>query len=330
MKSVWEEGQGKVMSENTSRKRLGRGLAALIGDIEMPDSAALIEAEAYRQTQNKTPDLAASPVSAAEKKLPTEKIMRNERNPRRIFADADIADLARSIQEHGVVQPILVRASPAHSGYFELIAGERRWRAAKLAGLAEIPVIVRDVDDKTALELAIIENVQRADLNPVEEALGYKQLIDNHGYLQADLAKIIGKSRSHLANMIRLLKLPPQILLMLEQGILSIGHARCLINAENPLSLAQKIVEEGLSVRQAEILAGAGAAADNHAMPAEVKKTVPQKREKDANMLALEHSLGKKLGLQVAINFKDKGGDIRIHYQDLDELDALCRRLERL
>lgn len=306
------------MSENPSRKRLGRGLAALIGDIDIPDSSALIEAEAFRQTQGQI-NVAEAP--AAEKYLPIEKIVRNSQNPRRSFAEEDIADLAQSIREHGIVQPVLVRYSAQQAGSFELIAGERRWRAAQLAGLTEIPVLLRDVDDRTALQLAIIENVQRADLNPVEEALGYKQLIEEHGYSQADLAQIIGKSRSHLANMMRLLKLPEDILDKLALGQLSIGHARCLINAENPSALAQQIMEKGLSVRQAENLAARGSA--DSGKPAEKTK------EKDPNTLALERSLAEKLGMQVAINFRNKGGDIRIHYQSLDQLDALCRCLEQ-
>jgi len=309
----------KKMSENPSRKRLGKGLAALIGDIDIPNSAALIEAEAYRQTQSQADKSTAGP--GAEKYVPIEKIMRNRHNPRRSFADENIADLAQSIREHGLVQPVLVRPSPVHDGYFELIAGERRWRAAQQAGLAEIPVLLRDVDDRTALELAIIENVQRADLNPVEEALGYKQLIEEHGYLQADLAAIIGKSRSHLANMMRLLKLPEDILDKLALGQLSIGHARCLINVENASALAQQIIDKGLSVRQAENLAAHSESND--------EKPAAKKAEKDANMVALERNLGEKLGMQVAIHFKNKGGDIRIHYKNLDQLDDICRRLEQ-
>ncbi|KAA6205413.1 MAG: ParB/RepB/Spo0J family partition protein [Candidatus Tokpelaia sp.] len=306
------------MSENPSRKRLGRGLAALIGDIDIPDSTVLIEAEAHRQAQSQTDKGSAG---GAEKYLPIEKIMRNTHNPRRSFAEENIADLAQSIREHGLVQPVIVRPSPIRDGYFELIAGERRWRAAQQAGLVEIPVLLRDVDDRTALELAIIENVQRADLNPVEEALGYKQLIEEHGYLQADLAVIIGKSRSHLANMMRLLKLPEDVLDKLALGQLSVGHARCLINIEKASVLAQQIIEKGLSVRQAEELAAHNSDKS--------EKSAPEKPEKDPNTVALERNLGERLGMQVAINFKSKGGDIRIHYKNLDQLDDICRRLEQ-
>ena len=176
------------MNDDPSRKRLGRGLAALIGEIDRPAAAATEQ-----------------PRPAADGKVPIEFVSPNPRNPRRHFGDAELTDLSQSIREHGVVQPVVVRSSPTQQGRYEIIAGERRWRAAQRAGLIEIPVIVREVNDRTALELAIIENVQRADLNAVEEALGYQQLIDDHGYSQADLGQVIGKSRSHVANTLRLL-----------------------------------------------------------------------------------------------------------------------------
>ena len=178
----------------------------------------------------------------ADRDLPIEFLLANPRNPRRQFLEEELGDLSQSIREHGIVQPIVVR--PAADGRFEIIAGERRWRAAQRAGLAKVPVIVRDVDDRVALELAIIENVQRADLNPVEEALGYQQLIDEHNYSQADLGQVIGKSRSHVANTLRLLKLPDVIRDMLVDGELSAGHARTLVNASDPAGLAKRIVED--------------------------------------------------------------------------------------
>ncbi len=224
------------MSEDLSRKRLGRGLAALIGEMDKP-----VEQE-------------QAPLAQADRRVPIEFITPNPRNPRRNFAEAELADLAQSIRAHGLVQPVIVR-QVAGTNHFELIAGERRWRAAQRAGLTDVPVIVRDVDDRVAMELAIVENVQRADLNPVEEAQGYQRLIDEHKYTQADLAQVIGKSRSHVANTLRLLKLPDVIRDLLVDGSLSAGHARTLVNAEDPAGLARRIVEGGLSVRQAEALA---------------------------------------------------------------------------
>ena len=237
--------------------------------------------------------------------------------------EADLIDLAQSIREHGVVQPVVVRPSPQIAGQFEIIAGERRWRAAQRAGLTAIPVILRDVNDRTALELAIIENVQRADLNPVEEAAGYQQLIDEHGYTQADLGQVIGKSRSHVANTLRLLKLPPVIRDMLVDGALSAGHARTLVTAEDPAWLAKRIVEDGLSVRQAEALAQKPVSERNSASAA---KKEPM--DKDPDTRALEKLLSDISGLNVAINHKEKGGEVRIYYRTLDQLDALCRRLQ--
>jgi ParB family chromosome partitioning protein len=223
------------MNEEASKRRLGRGLAALIGEIDQPAAPA------------------ATPVPA-DRGLPIELISPNPRNPRRRFADDELADLCQSIREHGVVQPVVVRPSTTGNRY-EIIAGERRWRAAQLAGMTEIPAIIRDVSDRVALELAIVENIQRADLNPIEEAVGFQQLIDDHGYTQADLGQVIGKSRSHVANTLRLLKLPEDVRGMLVDGVLSAGHARALITADNPVALARRIVEGGLSVRQAEALA---------------------------------------------------------------------------
>jgi len=292
------------MIEDPSRKRLGRGLAALIGEMDRP-----------------VPASEKQPPAATDGKAPIEFVSPNPRNPRRHFAEAELTDLAQSIREHGVVQPVVVRPSPAQAGRYEIIAGERRWRAAQRAGLTEIPVIVREVNDRTALELAIIENVQRADLNPVEEAMGYQQLIDEHDYSQADLGQVIGKSRSHVANTLRLLKLPDVIRDMLVDGQLSAGHARTLVTAADPAGLAKRIVDEGLSVRQAEALAQMPA--DDQRAP---RKPVPV--EKDADTLALEKLLTDVTGMKVAISHKEKGGELRIAYRTLDQLDELCRRLK--
>ncbi|RWQ60957.1 ParB/RepB/Spo0J family partition protein [Mesorhizobium sp.] len=292
------------MSEDLSRKRLGRGLAALIGEIDRP---AAVE----KQGMN------------ADGKVPIEFLSPNPKNPRRHFGDADLTDLAQSIREHGVVQPVVARPSPTQAGRYEIIAGERRWRAAQRAGLSEIPIIVRDVNDRTALELAIIENVQRTDLNPVEEAMGYQQLIDDHGYTQADLGQVIGKSRSHVANTLRLLKLPDVIRDMLIDGALSAGHARTLVTAEDPAGLAKRIVEEGLSVRQAEALAQMPAGA-----PA-VKRQPAEPAQKDADTLALEKLMTDTIGMIVSIEHKERGGVLRVAYRTLDQLDELCRRLKQ-
>src|SRR5690554_408063 len=262
------------MNEDPSRRRLGRGLAALIGEIDRPSSAG------------------QEPVVREDRRVPIEFISPNPRNPRRNFAGEELADLANSIREHGIVQPVVVRPSAAE-GRVEIIAGERRWRAAQRAGVKEIPVIVRDVDDRVALELAIIENVQRADLNPGEEAGGYQELMEEHNYTQADLGQVIGKSRSHVANTLRLLKLPETVRVMISEGSLTAGHARTLVNATDPEVLAKRIIEEGLSVRQAEALAAAPDAAE--------PKSV-MRREKDADTRSLEKLLSDHIGLRVAIN----------------------------
>lgn len=286
------------MNDDPARRRLGRGLAALIGEIDRPAA----------------PDKPA----ASDGRLPIEFVRPNPRNPRRSFAQAELEELAQSIREHGIVQPVVVR--PSGENRFEIIAGERRWRAAQLAGLVELPVIVRDVNDRTALELAIVENVQRADLNPVEEAQGYQQLIDEHEYTQADLGQVVGKSRSHVANTLRLLKLPESVRVLLAAGELSAGHARTLVLAEDPAALARRIIDGGLSVRQAEALAQ------------EVQKKPAVRRlesnQKDSDTLALEKLLADATGLSVAIRHKDGGsGEIRVSYRSLEQLDEVCRRL---
>jgi ParB family chromosome partitioning protein len=292
-----------TMTEDPSKRRLGRGLAALIGEIDRP---------------------AAQPQEvkvAADRSMPIEFLSPNPHNPRRNFDEEELSELAQSIGKHGIVQPVVVRSS-REQGRYEIIAGERRWRAAQRAGLVEIPVIIRNVDDRMALELAIVENVQRADLNPIEEAQGYQQLIDEHSYTQADLGQIIGKSRSHVANTLRLLKLPDPIRDMIVDGSLSAGHARTLVTAPDPAVLAKRIVEGGLSVRQAEALAQQPANENSAA------KATPQRAEKDADTVALEKLLSDASGLKVVINHKEKGGEVRIAYRTLDQLDELCRRLQ--
>lgn len=287
------------MTDDQTKRRLGRGLAALIGEIDKPVG-----------------ETTAAP--AADGTVPIEFVVRNPRNPRRQFGEAELADLAQSIREHGIVQPVVVRKGGDNR--YEIIAGERRWRAAQLAGLTTIPVIIREVDDRVALEIAIVENVQRSDLNPVEEALGYQKLIDDHGYTQNDLGQVIGKSRSHVANTLRLLKLPDDIQALISDGSLSAGHARTLVNAENPASLARRIIDQGLSVRQAEALQQAPARPEG-------KQPAPP-HEKDADTLALEKLLTDSLGMKVQVSHGAKGGELKIAYKSLEQLDELCRLLQ--
>lgn len=285
------------------RRRLGRGLAALLGDMAEPEIA----------TTERT----------GSKRVPIELIHPNPRNPRRSFDDSDLADLAKSIREKGVVQPILVRSAKGQANHYEIIAGERRWRASQRAGQHEIPVIVQEVSDKEALELAIIENVQRTDLNPLEEAYGYEQLIAEFAYTQQDLGEIIGKSRSHVANTLRLLKVSEPVKAHLRSGRITAGHARAVLAAPDPEALATKIVEEGLSVRQAESLAQAP-------RPAEGPKPGRPKKAKDADTVALEKTLSDALGLAVAIEHKaDGSGEVKVRYGSLEQLDEVCRRLQR-
>lgn len=284
------------------RRRLGRGLAALLGDIAEPEIAA-----AER---------------TGSKRVPIELVHPNPRNPRRSFREEDLAELAQSIREKGVVQPILVRPAKGAANHYEIIAGERRWRASQRAGQHEIPVIIQEVSDKEALELAIIENVQRADLNPLEEAFGYEQLIAEFGYTQQDLGQVIGKSRSHVANTLRLMKLPEAVKDHLREGRLTAGHARALVGAQDPEALAQKIVDDGLTVRDAEALAQAP-------KPIDAPKMGRPKKDKDADTLALEKTLSDVLGLVVTIDHKaDGAGELKVRYRSLEQLDEICRRLQ--
>ncbi|RWX74565.1 ParB/RepB/Spo0J family partition protein [Neorhizobium lilium] len=291
------------MVDDPSKRRLGRGLAALIGEMDQP-----LPADGAPKSVN--PDRMA----------PIEQVSRNPKNPRRHFDEGDLQDLSSSIRQHGIVQPVVVRS---RGDRYEIIAGERRWRAAQLAGLVEIPIIVRDVDDRTALEIAIVENVQRADLNPLEEALGYDQLIAEHGYTQNDLGEIIGKSRSHVANSLRLLKLPDPVRDMLATGSLSAGHARALITTSDPAALARTIVAKGMSVRDAERLA------QNDIKGQSQAAAPPKSAEKDSDTLALERTLADVLGLEVKISHKGGSGQIRINYRTLEQLEDICRLLER-
>ena len=292
------------MAEEGGRARLGRGLAALIAD-----SSAQMPAPAEARDRRR--------VRAAD-------LRPNPRNPRRHFAETDLEDLANSVREKGVIQPIIVRAAPGSAGAYEIIAGERRWRAAQAAGLDDVPVVVVDVGDKEALELAIIENVQRADLNAIEEARGYEQLAREFDYSQTDLARIIGKSRSHVANTLRLLKLPQTIELMVAEGTLSAGHARALLGFDDPEPVARRIVAQGMTVRDVERLAQG-----RNRSPAEPKlQPAPARRGSSAQEArALAVRLGDLLGLAVEVETRGPGGDIRIRYETHDELESLCRQL---
>jgi ParB family transcriptional regulator, chromosome partitioning protein len=280
--------------------RLGRGLAALIGDMAAIEGARVTES------------------SSGSKKLPVDFIIANRANPRRTFDAEQLEELTNSIREKGVMSPLLVRPTD-DPNIFELIAGERRWRAAQKAGLHDVPVIVREVDDKEALELAIIENVQRADLNPLEEAMGYGQLIEQFDYTQQDLAQVIGKSRSHVANTLRLLRLPEDVRSMVASGTLTAGHARTLITVQDPASLARQIVDRGLSVREAEALS------QQRDLPR--RKPEASVEPRDADTLALERKLADALGLSVALNHSERGGRLEIRYKTLEQLDDICLRL---
>jgi len=289
------------MADDLAKRRLGRGLATLIG-ASAPAAATPAEPERGR----------------GQRRVPTAYLRANPRNPRKTYDADDLADLTSSIREKGIVQPILVRPVAGTSD-FEIIAGERRWRAAQKAGLHDVPIVVHEVSDREALEIAIIENVQRADLNPLEEALGYQQLLTDHEYTQQQLADAIGKSRPHIANMLRLLGLPEAVREYLREGKLTAGHARALIGLDDPEAAARRIVEGGLSVREAEALGEAGGK--------KARKPAAAKVEKDADTRALEKQLSDALGLAVVIDHKPDGGSLEIRYKTLEQLDDLCRRL---
>ena len=297
------------MAKKPNRKALGRGLSALLGDAG-PDLAAATGAAT-------TEDRSSGPTE----NIPVDLIHANPNQPRQTFHEQDLKDLAASLKTHGVIQPVLLRPRPGHPGQYQIVAGERRWRAAQLAGVHQLPAVVRDLDDRQILELAIIENIQRVDLDPVEEAQGYTQLIETFDYTQEQLAEVIGKSRSHLANTMRLLSLPAPVLDFLKEGKLTAGHARALITAHAPITLATKAVAEGLTVRQVEVLA--------KKKPGEQQAPKSSgKPEKDADTRMLEGDLGAAIGMRVQIEHGTEGsGELRIRYKSLDQLDQLCRKL---
>ncbi len=289
------------MVEDFKAPRLGRGLAALIGEAADPGA-----------------------VLGQAKKVAIEFLRPNPRNPRKDFREDDLDDLTSSIREKGIIQPILARSLPHLRGVYEIIAGERRWRAAQRAGLHEVPVFLVDVSEKEALEFAIIENVQRSDLNALEEALGYQQLMTEFSYSQQDLGRVIGKSRSHVANTLRLTKLPDSVQVMVVDGRLTAGHARALLSVSDPKFIAQRIVDEGLSVRDVERIVQKETKPELHRDEAD-----PVKKVKDSDTIALEQVLTDVLGLAVLIDHKGERGEMRIRYRNLEQLDHLCQRLKQ-
>jgi len=288
------------MSDETRSKGLGRGLSALLGD--------------------ETEDYGSVGSGRAPREMPIEFLKPNPNQPRRVFDEAELADLANSIREKGILQPILIRKMSEAEGDYQIVAGERRWRAAQKAALHNVPVIIKDLSDAETLEIALIENIQRTDLNPVDEAAGYQALMDEFSHTQEALAGLIGKSRSHIANSLRLLTLPADVLALISQGKLSAGHGRTLINAEDPSSLAMVIIARDMSVREAETLARGG-----RPSKPKRKRGAP---EKDPDTVALENNLSSSLGLKVVIDHKgESGGALKISYSTLEQLDALCQRL---
>ncbi len=283
------------MSERARRRPLGRGLAALFGETEG--------------------DASIDP--ASQRRIPIELIRPSALQPRRRFAEAELDALARSIREKGVLQPLLVRPVADADAAFELVAGERRWRAAQRVGLHEVPVIVRALADSEALEIAVVENLQREDLSPLEEAEAYKRLVTEFGRTQASLAEAVGKSRSHVTNTLRLLTLPPAVRERLDEGELSAGHARALLAAAEPAALADEIVRRGLNVRATERLVQRRAQ----------RPSSPRRPLRDADTLVLERDLGAELGLRVTLEPKTRGGALTLHYQNLDQLDRVLRLL---
>jgi ParB family chromosome partitioning protein len=287
------------------KRGLGRGLSALMADIDVS-----------------VPSKSDGPETGGERIVPIERIEPNPDQPRRDFIKADLEELAESIRAKGIIQPLIVRVHPKVPDHFEIVAGERRWRAAQIAQVHEVPVVLRHLNDTEVLEIAIIENIQRADLNPVEEAMGYRQLQDKFGHTQEQLASALGKSRSHIANLMRLLSLPDDVVQMLRRGELTSGHARALITTDNPSELAKQVVRNGLSVRETERLARAG-----HAAPRQRK--TKGRSEKDADTKALEGDLAATLKMGVSVDHiaGTEGGRVTITYKDFEQLDELCRLL---
>ena len=287
-----------TLADETKKRGLGRGLSALLGD--------------------KTDEYASLERGRIPKSVPIEILHPGAQQPRRHFNDDAIAALADSVREKGVLQPLLVRRHPAKTNAYEIVAGERRWRAAQRAGLTEVPVVIKELDASEALELALIENIQREDLTAIEEAAGYQRLMDEFGHTQEDLSHVIGKSRSHIANLLRLLTLPESVQHMVDDGRLSASHARALVSTEEPAVWAELVVARGLNVRQIEQMVK-----NSSTKPA--KKVASAVR--DPNILALESDLSQLLGLKVSIKTKGESGKIDIAYETLEQLDDVLHRL---
>ncbi len=287
------------------KRGLGRGLSALLGEVESGNSLAR--------------------GGAGLNDVPIELIHRNSAQPRWVFDEAEIEELALSIRTQGILQPILVRPAPDAPGHFEIVAGERRWRASQKAGLRSLPVLVRDLDDIQVLEIAVIENVQRSALNPVEEASAYQTLIETHGRTAGEVAEAVGKSRSHVANSIRLLNLPPVVRALVLEGQISAGHGRALLAAADPEALAREVMSRQLSVRATEDLVRRQV--EGPARPGRTRS--PGASPKDADTLALEQDLSEALGLTVEVLDRGGQGEVRLAYQTLEQLDEICRRLTR-
>jgi ParB family chromosome partitioning protein len=293
------------MADEGKRKNLGRGLDALLGD----DSDTPVPAEAP-----------AAGTGATESRAPIESLVPGRYQPRHRFDQEELDGLADSVKSRGIIQPILVRPHPEDLSLYEIIAGERRWRAAQLAQLHDVPILVKDLDDAETLEIALVENLQRENLSPLEEAEGYTRLINEFSHTQDALGQILGKSRSHVANTLRLLNLPDEVKALVESGELSAGHGRALLAADDPGALAKIVVAQGLNVRQTEKLVQSG---DSARKP----KSASAKKEKDADTLALEQSLTQLIGLPVTIDFADPDGKITIAYRNLEQLDDILHRL---
>ena len=289
---------------------LGRGLSALMADVNAP------EAQKTEDGGQRRSDMS----------VPIESVFPNPNQPRRSFTPDQLEELAASVKEKGIIQPLIVRARPGHPQQFEIVAGERRWRAAQMAQLHHVPVVLRDFDDVEVLEIAIIENIQRADLNPMEEAAGYKALMDRFGHTQDKLSEALGKSRSYIANLVRLLQLPDEVHTYLREGKLSAGHARALITSGDPSALARRVIQQGLSVRETERLTKQP---KSHQKSGGAQPRARKAVEKDADTRALEGDLTANLGMKVEINHTPgaEAGSITISYTDLEQLDELCMRL---
>ncbi|MFA4995156.1 MAG: ParB/RepB/Spo0J family partition protein [Bdellovibrionales bacterium] len=288
---------------------LGRGLSALLGDVDA----------SYQPTTRSADPTAASRAGGLQR-MPTAWLSSGAFQPRHLFNEEALQELAASIRERGILEPLLVRPKPHARDSYEIIAGERRWRAAQIAGVHDVPVLVRELTDREAMEFGIIENVQREDLSPIEEGEGYKRLIEEFGHTQDALAKIVGKSRPHITNMLRLLSLPEEIRQMIAEGSLTPGHARALVPTKNPLELAREVVKKGLNVRQTETLAKR-----NQENPEVHKKRAGA--EANADVLALEKELERVIGLKIKIVNKGKAGTLTLHYTSLDQLDDIIKKL---